>query len=535
MASLDNLFFADSFAELSATNVQNNATLLAALWGSAEPEIDVRHGALDALVVRPAATLLEVAKQAFVKARDNSNLSLLLSESTERSRELLDAFAQNYHVTRKPGSAAAGIIRLIFSKAGYCTIGLTSRFQANGVLFACSEVQQARPADTQLANGSHVFRDLGDGSGYVFFDVAVTAQTVGSAGNLVRGTELSMVEPLPGFIRAVALETFTGGDDEEADNALVQRMVLGVSAKVLSSRVNMRAALLEQFPDIRDSFVIGAGDPEMTRDKHSVFPGSTGGYADWYVGTTLQLNTIDYVTDQVTQMFADPNTGEGGFVIYLDNSQIPCLYSVLSVQDDETLEFCTIERQLRAASEGRDSNAPMIYTDEESVFSVYHRTAVQIRAPKPPKRVRITAAYSPLITEIQNWALSSGQAPLGLDILVKAAIPTVIKFSAVLNTPAGAVIDTTLLRGLVAGYINHLPFNGLLAVSGLLALLHNNLPAGSFVAIPALFGQTTAPDGETYFSQTSDRLVVDFPPYVSNRTTLFYCDLADISFEHRFI
>jgi hypothetical protein len=322
-------------------------------------------------------------------------------------------------------------------------------------------------------------------------------------------------------------------------------MLLGISSKVLSSRTNMRAALLEQFPNIRDSSIIGAGDPEMTRDKHSVFPGSVGGYADWYVGTTLQLSATEYVTDQITAMFHSPTDPSlTGYAVYVTNDQIPCLYSVLSIQDEETLDYIPIKQQgkfvqnqLAVSADGarEDNNTPVIYDAVEGVFSPYHYTAIQFETTLPVKKIRITATYAPQIAEIQNWVLASGQAPLGLDILVKAAIPTSIKFSAVLNTPAGESVNYVSLQNLTADHINHLPFNGLLAVSGLLALLHRNLPAGSFVTIPALFAQTLLPTGETVFSQTQDRLVIDFPPYVSNRTTLFYCDPADISFEHRFI
>jgi len=74
-------------------------------------------------------------------------------------------------------------------------------------------------------------------------------------------------------------------------------MIYGISAKVLSSRTNMHASLLETFPDIRGSSLIGAGDEEMTRDKHTVFPGATGGYADWYVATTRQLQTATYTLE----------------------------------------------------------------------------------------------------------------------------------------------------------------------------------------------------------------------------------------------
>jgi hypothetical protein len=545
MATLDHLIFADSFSELSADGIQENVRLLEELWGSAEPQIDVRRGAVNALVVRPAAALLEAAKQAFAGAGNHSNLALLLNGESDQSRELLDEFSENYCVTRRIGAKASGRIRLVFGGDGYRTIGLTTQFSANGITFLSGSIRQASPAGQQNLSGGEVFRKMPDESGYFFFDISVTAKNNGSAGNLVRGAELAMVDPLPGFIRAVVLETFTGGEDDETNESLIRRMVLGVSAKVLSSRVNMRAALLERFPDIRDSSVIGSGDPEMTRDKHSVFPGSTGGYADWYVGTTRQLATMDYVTDQITPMFHSPE-GWIGYAVYITGDQIPCLYSVLSVQNEETLEYLVIDQQGCLLRDGvlpsvsgvrEDSNAPMIYEDAEGVFSAYSYAAVQIRSRTPLTKVRVTASYAPQITEIQNWVLTSGQSPLGLDILVKAAIPTTIRFSAVLHTPAGENTADSIspLQNLIAEHINHLPFNGLLAVSGLLALLHNNLPAGSFVTIPALFAQTLLPNGETVFSQTSDRLVINFPPYVSNRTTLFFCNPADISFEQRFL
>jgi hypothetical protein len=534
MASLDGIIFADSYDELSVTNVQENERLLSALWSSAEPEIDVQRGALAALVVRPAATLLEVGKQAFVRAMNNSNLNSLLADASERSRELLDAFAANYHVTRKIGAVASGKIRVIFAVNEYRTIGLTTQFLANGMIFMTDRVQQVNPTGSPEFTDAHIFREMQDGSGYVFFDIPVTATSNGSAGNLVRGAELTMDDPLPGFVRAIALDTFTGGEDDETNESLVQRMMLGLSAKVLSSRINMKAALLDAFPNIRDSSVIGAGDTELTRDKHSVFPGSTGGYVDWYVGTTRQLVTKECILegDQIQTLLV--TNGGLNHCIRLDNSQIPCIYRVLSVQEEETLEYYAITDQTLTTD--RD-DSPRVYDNQEDVFTGYHLTTVWFRSLAPDKeakRVRVTALCMPDIKEIQDWVLQPAQAPVGADILVKAAIPTQIRFSAILNTPASEVVDYIALQNIIANYINYLPFDGLLTISGLIALLHRNLPAGSFVTSPALFGQTILPSGETVYSQTEDKLVINFPPYATNRTTLFYCNPTDVSFEHRY-
>ena len=141
----------------------------------------------------------------------------------------------------------------------------------------------------------------------------------------------------------------------------------------------------------------------------------------------------------------------------------------------------------------------------------------------------------PGIREIQNWVLHCSQAPVGLDILVKGAIPTTVQFSAVLHAPAGEPADHIMLQNAVANHINRVPFGGLLAVSGLVTLLHENMPSGSYVTKPVLFTTTYLPDGRILTSQTSDRLMIDFPPYASNRTTMFYCDPADVSFEPRHV
>ena len=333
------------------------------------------------------------------------------------------------------------------------------------------------------------------------------------------------------------METFSGGENNEDNDSLVRRMVLGVSAKVLSSRVNMRASLLENFPDIRDSSVIGAGDLEMTRDKHTIFPGSTGGCVDWYVGTTRQLQSVSLVVEDPAQVDQLPD-GRIVYMLDISDAMIPCLYHVVAIQDEETLEYCEILSQHRHVQDGDrllETNAPRIHDEMEGMFTTYQTTEVRFVSRKPVSKVRMDGSCMPGIREIQDWVLHCGQAPVGLDILVKGAIPTTVQFSAVLHTPAGEPADYGLLQNVVADHINRVPFGGLLAVSGLVTLLHENMPSGSYVTKPVLFAATCLPDGRILTSQTSDRLVIDFPPCVSNRTTLFYCDPAEVSFEQRHV
>jgi hypothetical protein len=356
----------------------------------------------------------------------------------------------------------------------------------------------------------------------------------------VRGTELSLVaSSIPYFVRAIALETFTGGENNESDQELIRRMLLGVSAKVLSSRVNMRASLLEKFPNIRDSSVIGAGDPEMTRDKHTVFPGSVGGYVDWYVGTTRQLKTTSIVTEEFTDVTTTHDLGKLKYYVSLDSSQFDGLYYITGIQNEETAEFCEIIDQRPQGQLLFDevTDSPKIENAIESAFSAYQIFGCVFTSPSPVNKIRVYGIHAPGITEIQQWVNHCSQAPVGLDVLVKGAIPTTVRFSSTIYLPAGETFEDRdiVLRNAIAEHVNRIPFGGLLAISNLVTTLHNQLPSGSYISEPSLFATTYLPDGRSVVSQTAERLVIDFPPYATNRTTLFFCDPAEVSFTYRFL
>ncbi|HBT76854.1 MAG TPA: hypothetical protein DEB39_07980 [Planctomycetaceae bacterium] len=536
MPDIDFALLPESYEKLSVENVQANKQLLRDLWKSAASDLDLDHGALDTLVLNPAATLLETARETFRTARKSSSFAALAANSSDGvSEKMLDELAVSYRVQRRKGTAASGRIRLFFQEDVYRVVGLSTIFAANGILFNVRNVETLQLSGDLPSTLPHYqnLKETQDGSGLFYADLTVYARTASAAGNLVQGTELTLYQSsLPYFVRAVALETFTGGDNDEGTDSLVRRMILGVSAKVLSSRVNMKAALLEQFPDIRDSAVIGAGDLEMTRDKHSVFPGSTGGFCDWYVGTTRQLARTSVVVDVLSENEAGPG-GLFRYTVHIDDALISCLYHVTAVQDEESLEYGAILSQsIFTKEQAETEDAPQIHEHVEGAFSAYQVTEIRFAAAKPCKKVRVYGIQMPRIRAIQDWVLQGSQAPVGLDILVKGAIPAVVRFGAILHTPE--TVEPVVLQSVVADFVNHIPLGGLLAVSQLTTLLHQHLPSGSYVTRPALFATAYLPDGRVVISQSDDRLEIDHPPFASNRTTMFFCDPADVSFELRY-
>ena len=525
-----------SYTGLDADAVLATETAIKDLWRAADNTLDVENGAIAALVVRPAAALLQVGRETFQTARRSSSLTSLLDASDAVSLAMLDEVAASYRVTRKSGKAAYGLIRLFFSQDLYQVVGVTTQFRANGVLFNLRTAETlivSTDAPSTLPNYQSL-RKTEDGSNLFYADVTVYSRTEGIIGNLIRGTELFLYESvLPYFVRALALETFQGGDDTEPNDQLIQRMRYGISAKVLSSRVNMKAALIDQFPDIRDSSIIGAGDPEMTRDKHTLFPGPVGGFVDWYVGTTQQLkNSSIILSPPDIQMVEERSDGSVEYKTWINDDQLSGLYRIQEVQDEESLQYCEILSQtkyLQTPPDTEDSPCPQIYDITEGAYSPYQITEVHFVAPKTLKKARLYGTHMPQIAEIQDWVLNCNQAPVGVDILVKAAIPATVCFGCALNIPTGQDIDLSLLQNKVSDYINHIPFGGTLAISQLTALLQQNLPSGGFIRNPILFAVVDLPNGENRTVQTTDRLVIDLPPYATNRTTLFFCDPSLVS------
>jgi hypothetical protein len=374
--------------ELAIANIQNNVRLLNALWSSADDTIDVTHGAFASLIVHPAATLLEGGKQAFALARRSSSFTALAQDNADAaSIQMLDELAKSYCVQRRVGKRATGIVRVVYSASVQTVISSGTVFEARGFRFVpIRTVTAVASSDSLLLQtGAVNFRKMPDSSNYVFFDVEVSATTNGSVGNLVKGTELTISNIIPNYcLYAFVLETFTNGEDDESNAELVARMQLGISAKVLSSRTNMRAALLEKFPDIRDSSVIGAGDIEMTRDKRSLIPISTGGFADWYIGTSRQLLTTRYNLKEIRK-WSDNADGTVNYWATITNDDIPCLYSIISVEDGETLERYEVTTETREVNVTGGSNAPQIAAwsnSEDGFFSSYQVTNFHFTAPQ---------------------------------------------------------------------------------------------------------------------------------------------------------
>lgn len=204
------------------------------------------------VLIDPMKVLFEplVREVKLVKLRSSlRNLSSL-------SDDEVDALMGNFFEARRAGGYAVGVVRAYFSTPQ--TISITQTQPATtraGLRFFPTRPQQIT-ADQMLLNI--------DGSEY-YFDINYTSENRGSEYN-VEPNEVVSVANLPTATRVRNLRRFRGGAAREASADFAARTQRSLSDKTLTVERGITATLFENFPALRQLFVIGFRDPEMQRD-----------------------------------------------------------------------------------------------------------------------------------------------------------------------------------------------------------------------------------------------------------------------------
>ena len=167
-----------------------------------------------------------------------------------------DALIANYFITRNLGGLSRGRARLYFNApvAINITIGNVC-YTADGHRYLPTTLQSIS-AEAMLFNSS--------GNLY-YFDINVTAESAGVDYNIAPGFIVGITN-LSVAVRVTNLSAFTGGLVSEATGDLVARAQQSITERSLVVPRGTIARLQDQFNDMTQIQVIGAGDPEMQRD-----------------------------------------------------------------------------------------------------------------------------------------------------------------------------------------------------------------------------------------------------------------------------
>ena len=481
------------------------------------------------------------------RLRRSSSLQEIQEDPSLADDDAVDRLASNYRVTRGEGEAATGTVRVVLDRLQPITVAQGSIWEADGQSFVTESSFSAKTSAAGVVSSTdRVITPVGDGN--YFFILDLVASEVGEASAIKKDTVVTPQEPPLYFVTAYASDDFAGGIDAESNAELSERLIQGAACTGLSGSVHMAAALRAQvtFENVLFDSVIGFGDEEMLRDKHSIFPGSYGGRVDWYIRSQRLPQTLGLAKTATLVQKTDDGFGIWQFGISRDEA--PGFYDVSTILIDGeatsagSLAVTTDTRTLDLTELDNDGFLPDIQDAVEGVYSRFQAAVIQFKDDRTPTTGLVagtsTQDYSinvralPLIADMQDWASGRGVRNRAGDILVKAPVPCFLRISFSVELKQGTETpSTTQIRNDVAELVNTYGFTGRLPASAISDVIHNSLSGIQYVSAVDMLGDIRRPDGTVRRIRSTETLIIPDEPgrMVTSRTVAFIVDPADIA------
>lgn len=534
--------YVTNLAELDTDKVQQTLSLLTTLLSEDHPTLELQRGVLHDLVLYYGSVLHQARREEILRLQRSNSLAAIQADPSLADADTVDNVLSNFMLTRRQGAAAGGTVTILVSRLASVTIQSGAVFTAEGQTFRTTAAYVARTSAANVQSSTdRVLTPLADGS--YSFTIEVTAAESGAAGMIVKDTLLVPSTPIVNFLRAYATSDFTGGVDTETNEELMLRQQEGLSARVLANRGTMNALLREAFPALVGSSIIGYGDAEQLRDKHSLWPGAAGGRVDWYV-RTQQLPQRLALT-KTASLVTKHSNGTSTWQLSLTRDDAPGFYDVVSIAPAALTSFLgtlTITQELRGVDLTQIAGelTPDILSALEGAYSRYQTATLQFLDTETDVSsldVGATASYLvtvrvlPEIAAVQSLVSSRGVGYAAGDTLIRAAVPCFVSLAFTLQGRPGLPLpDAASLRTALAAYVNTLGFPGRLEASQLVDLIHDYLPEGMAISPLDMFGQIRRPNGSVRSLRSPSVLIIpsESASMVSARTVGFILDPANI-------
>jgi len=536
-----------NIADLDPTTVAQNLEELQARIIESNPNIDVSRGVFRDLILFYAAVINGRTNLNLQDYWNGRSLKAIEADPTLADPDLVDDVLSNFRLERKPGSTAVGEIAIVRSISTTLTIAVGSEFIANGKSFVTVQVYTAKADEAQInSDTDRLITELNDGN--FIFTIDVTATDVGTEFLITKDTVVVPSVLPTGYLTSYATSNFRDGVNEETNTELINRLQQGIAARALSNRVNMAAMLrnIDAFSRIVSMSIVGYGDPEMIRDRHTIFPLSFGGRVDWYIrseellrktGVTKTATLVEKTTDSY-----------GMWQVTFNRDEVPGIYEVRNIQQADAQSVIggyNIEEEIRQIDVSNLSFKIDITTEAEGAYTRFQTLTIRFKdtdtittslALNSTRDYKMELAGVPLIDSVQDTVSSRDVRHYGADALVKAPVPCFVDLTLTIFRPVGSDdIDTDAIKDSLAGEVNTLGFVGKLYASKLSDVVHNFLSPDDSVSAIAMLGRIKYPNGSIQYVQSTEVLKIEDDPdnLVSYRTVQFFTDpdSIGISFE----
>ena len=488
---------------------------------------------LNDLLVEPGATVNAYNQINIDRARRSMSLLEIEKDPTLADDIQVDRILSNWKISREEGSKAAGPITIFLSDNTTVSIPRGEVFTAAGLNFVTDTAYVGTSAALQTAADRPII-DLGNGT--YSLTIPVEGAEEGSAYKLRRGTQITWTTPVSTYINSSVETDFTGGEDPQTNQDMINQLDNGLAAKAMAGRQNIDALLMDFAPTIKAISSIGMGDPEMLRDSHNIFAIKTGGKTDIYTRTDLKPADVT-LTKSCMLVDADQKI----FQVLIGREDHPGFYEIAAIVPVGVTNF---EGSLEVTQDVRGFDTsempyviPEIYNIVEAAYSRFQTAVVQFKDPTYAGTAvvgdyvdyKVTLTGMPLIDSIQDHIAARRVRNTQGDYLVRAPIPLPVAVSMQIQYVRGdQVVDTAAVREQIVATINAFGFDrGSLPVSLLVDAVQETLPDRAVVKTPVtLTGRIRYPSGEyeTFVSTTQLDFPSDPDESTSSRTIGAYTD-----------
>jgi len=530
--------------QLDPSKVEELLLKLTTELSAENPTLDLKRGVFHDSVLYYHGVLESALRENLARYQSARSLQQIEADPTLADDTTVSDVLSNWGITRTEGTQAKGEVTIVVSKSTSVTIGAGSTFEADGMSYTSNTGYTSTANSAAVATeNDRLMTQLGDGNWE--FTIFVTAVDSGSEAKLKANKLLVPDSSITNYVTSFATADFSAGIDTETNTELVNKLQDGISAKALSNRVNMRALLrsLSQFVSVTNQSIVGYGDAEMLRDKHSLFPISYGGRVDWYVRGQATLQSVT-LTKEATLISVDAS-GNGTWQFSLLKGDAPGFYEVSriilpSADPAETGTF-GITSDTRGLDLTDSGFIPDIVTQAEGAFTAYQTAIIQFvdtvtdataLVAGTKQNYTVAVRNTPHIQELQSYMGGRDTRSYGSDLLIKAPVPCFVEISCVINkSTADADPDIAGIKNTISALVNSTGFIGRVDGSRVLDVIHSYIQNSVSVTDLDLLGRIISPAGGTIWLHDSSSLVVADSPgdMVTAKTVQFFTSPSDIS------
>lgn len=538
-------FELSNLTDLDNADVQQVLEQLTTQLQELNPSLDLKRGVFKDIVAYYHAVLETAIRTNLERYQSARSLQQINANAVAADSTVVDEVLSNWGITRKTGTRAIGSVTVEISQARSVTIPANFTFSVNGLTYVATQTFTSRTSEGQISNPvtDRLLVQLSNGNWA--FTIEVEAEDVGSKYKLNAGDTLNPDRTVVSFVASYATSTFNDGLDAETNEQLIADLQLGLAAKALSNRTNMRSYLrsIPALNLVTNQSIVGYGDAEMLRDQHTIFPVSYGGRVDWYIRGQETLQRLA-VTVTATCVSIAGSTSTWQFA--LNKNASPGFYEVTKVRrqlDANLNSGFEIILDSRSNDLTGDGFIPDITTIAEGAYTAFQTAIIQFVDTVTlvsGLAVGQTALYTceligtPLIQEIQTLVSSRDVRSYAADALVKAPVPCFVQVTLTLNKTTGTMIDADMLDKIklaVIGVVNRTDFVGRLDGSYIIEAVHGLITDNISVTQLDLLGRIRRPDGTLQYLRDPDSIVIPEQPVkmVTAKTVQFFAEVADVS------